>query len=318
MNKSNHKKCKYKITSGLTGLILSLLLLLVFGGLTYWFYITQNGAIIIGRILVIFAALAFVLALYRALFFKVLIYKDGFFYQTAPNNGKYYTYSEIRKVWVSSGRETNAREMTYCNFETIDGKIFRFYFIGVNIDAVDYLIKQAESVETIDNNRLKDDDREHIISGKVQGLHRIVIVIFIFAIILMMTKTLATEGLPPLTYMLPIVLTVVSIALVMNYYFFYKILIQKDGFYFRTNPFNGKYFKYRDIVDCKLIEKRKKTGSVRRGTREIRYFYFLIFTDATNKKHKILYDKTLFEREMNILVSRIRQALEKSENNEAK
>ena len=85
-----NKKWKYKITSGLTGVVLSLVLLIVFGGLTIWFHISQNDAIIIGRILVIFAALAFILALYRAMFFKVLIDKDGFFYQTAPGNGRYY------------------------------------------------------------------------------------------------------------------------------------------------------------------------------------------------------------------------------------
>lgn len=47
-----NKKWKYKITSGLTGVVLSLVLLIVFGGLTIWFHISQNDAIIIGRILV--------------------------------------------------------------------------------------------------------------------------------------------------------------------------------------------------------------------------------------------------------------------------
>ena len=318
MNRTEPKNCEYKITNGLTGLILSLVMLLAFGGLTYWFYITHNGAIIIGKIIVIFAALAFVLALYRALFFKVLIYKDGFYYQTAPCNGRYYNYSEIRRIWVSSGRETNGIETNYCNFERNDGKIFRFNFIGVSIDAVDYLIERAESVEKVDNTVLNDDEREHIISGKVQGLQRIVVVIFIFAIILIMTKVLATSGLPPLTYILPVVLAAVAIALIIGYYFFYKIEIKKDGFYYRTNPFNGKYFEYSNIVECKLMEKQRKVGSAyHRGVRETHYFYFLIFTDTTNKKHKILYDKALFEREMNILVSRIKQAQEKGVDNEA-
>ena len=87
-----------------------------------------------------------------------------------------------------------------------------------------------------------------------------------------------------------------------------EIQIQKDGFYCRTNPFDGKYYQYSEITDCKLVEERKKFGYVRgRGVRETHYFYYLIFTDATNKKHKILYNKALFEREMNVLVSRIGQ-----------
>ena len=93
-----NKKWKHKITSGLTGVIFSFILLAIFGALAIWFHVSQNDAIIIGRILVIFAAVAVALALYRAVFFKVLIDKDGFFYQTAPGNGRYYHYYEIRRM----------------------------------------------------------------------------------------------------------------------------------------------------------------------------------------------------------------------------
>lgn len=306
--KVDKKKWKYKIISGLTGVILSFILLIVFGGLAIWFHISQNEAIIIGRILVIFAGLAFALALYRALFFKVLIDKEGFFYQTAPGNGRYYHYYEIRKMWVSSGKETTAQQMTYCNFETNDGKILRFFFMEINIDAVDYLIKRVEAVETVDDGKMKDDNLELIISGKVQGGLRIVIAVFIFAILLLSTNSLVEQGLPPITFLLPIVIAVVSIMVSIVHNLFYKIQIQKDGFYCRTTPFDGKYYKYSDIINCKLIEKREKYGSIRRGTRRTHYFYFLIFTDVTNKTHKILYDKALFEREMKVLVSRIEQA----------
>ena len=103
-------------------------------------------------------------------------------------------------------------------------------------------------------------------------------------------------------------MAVVSIVVLIDHDLFYKIQIQKDGFYCRTTPFDGKYYKYSDIVDFKLIEERKKFGSVRRGTRETRYFYFLIFTDMTNKTRKVFYNKALFEWEMNVLVSRIEQA----------
>ena len=88
---------KYKIKSGITGVILSAIMFAGFGALALWMHKTQNGAIVIGRIVVIFAALAFVLALYRALFFKVLIGKDGFFYQSNPMNGRFFHYHEIRK-----------------------------------------------------------------------------------------------------------------------------------------------------------------------------------------------------------------------------
>lgn len=304
-----NKTWKYKITSGLTGVILSFIMLAIFGGLAIWFHISQNDAIIISRILVIFAALAFALALYRAVFFKVLIDKEGFYYQTAPGNGRYYHYYEIRKMWISSGKETNSQQMTYCNFETNEGKVSRFFFMGVNLDAVDYLMNRVEAVETADSSKATDDGRVLVISGKVQGGIRIAVVVFILAILLILAKSLAEQGLPLLTYILPVAMAVVAVVVLVIHNIFYKIQIKKDGFYCRTNPFDGKYYQYREITNYKLIEERKKFGSVRsRGVRETHYFYYLIFTDATQKTHRIHYNKALFEREMNVLVSRIDQA----------
>lgn len=305
-----HRKWEHKITSGLTGVILSFILLAAFGGLAIWFHISQNDAIIVGRILVIFAALAFALALYRAIFFKVLIDRNGFFYQTAPGNGRYYNYHEIRRMWISSGKEATAQQTTYCNFETNDCKISRFFFMGINSDAVDYLMERVEAAKNDDNSsKVKDADNEIIISGKVQGGQRLAVVVFIFVILLLLTDSLVKQGLPPITAILPIVMAAVSIVIMVFHNLFYKIQIQKDGFYCRTNPFDGKYYKYSDITKCKLIEERKKFGSVRgSGTRETRYFYFFVFADTTNKTRKILYNKALFDREMKELVSRIEQA----------
>lgn len=303
-----NRKWKYKITSGLTGVILSFIMLAAFGGLAIWFHISQNNAIIIGRILVIFAACAFVLALYRAIFFKVLIDKGGFFYQTAPGNGKYYNYCEIRKMWISSGKETNAQEMTYCNFETNDNKVSRFFFMGVDLDAVDYMMNQIETVENIAAVNVKDDGRDLVISGKVLGGWRIAVTVFILAILLLLTNSLVRYGVPLIACILPIVMATVSIVVSIVHNMFYEIQIQRGGFYCRTNPFDGKYYRYTDIVDCKLIEKRKKFGSIRgSGTRETRYFYFFVFTDVNNKTRSILYDKALFEREMKVLLCRIEQ-----------
>lgn len=302
------KKCKYKITSGLTSVILSFVLLAVFVGLAVWFHVSGNDAIIIGRILVIFGLLAFFLALYRALFFRVLMDKDGFFFQTAPGNGRYYSYQEIRRMWISSGKETNAQQMVYCNFETTEGRVMRFFFTGADQDAVDYLMKRVEAAETPDSGQEKDDGRDLVISGKVQSGARIAAVIFIFAIVLLMEKALASEGLPPVLYILPVVMAAVAVALVVIHSLCYQIRIQKDGFYCRTTPFDGRYYKYREITDCHLVEKEKKFGSALKGTRETRYFYYFLFTDGDNRTHRFFYNKALFEREMKVLISRIEQA----------
>ena len=139
------QKWEYTITNGITGVIISFIMLTIFGSLALWFRISRNGAIIIGIILVIFASLAFFLALYRTLFFRVLIDKDGFFYQTTPGNGRYYHYYTILQIWVSSGNDANAQQMQYCNFETQDGRIMRFFFRNPDWDAVDYLIARVEN-----------------------------------------------------------------------------------------------------------------------------------------------------------------------------
>lgn len=53
------QKWEYTITNGITGVIISFIMLTIFGSLALWFRISRNGAIIIGIILVIFASLAF-------------------------------------------------------------------------------------------------------------------------------------------------------------------------------------------------------------------------------------------------------------------
>ena len=300
------KQWKHKITGGKAGLILSFIMLVGFSALAFWFHATDNSAIIIGRIVVIFAALAFALALYRALFFKVLIGRDGFFYQSNPGNGRHYRYSEIRKAWVSSGRESSRQEMTYCNYETADGKVVRFFITGADTDAVEYFLQRVEAVDMVSHDNKTDDMRDLTISGKVQGIQRIAAVIFIVTIFLILVNSLVEVGIPPIVNIIPIIASLVSVIYVIIQYCFYKIEIQKEGFFCRTNPFNGQYYRYCDIAYCATKEIRRKFGSIwDPGVRKTRYFHILIFADRSGNKRKVLYNKALFEYEINVLVSRI-------------
>lgn len=121
----------------------------IFGSLVIWLRIGQNDEIILGIILACFTSLVFLLALYCTLFFKALIDKDGFFYRTAPGNERYYHYYTICQIWVSSGNDTNSQQMQYCNSETRNGRIMRFFFRNPGLDAVDYLIARAENTEGV-------------------------------------------------------------------------------------------------------------------------------------------------------------------------
>ena len=300
------KQWKHKIGGNLVGTILVFIMTVGMAALCIWFEKSSNGAILLGRIILVVFAVAFALSLYRVVFFKVLIGRDGFFYQSAPGNGRYYRYSELRNAWVSSGKETNSTSTFYLQFETREGSITRIVILEADTDAADYLVKRVAAVAASDATGMEDDQRDHIISGKIKGLTKIAVIGSIFAIVMWLSYTLFEEGLPPLTYALSAIAVFCAFAYVIMHYFFYRIEILRDGFYCRTNPFNGRSYNYREITNCKLLESRKRYGSAyRRGVRKTHYLDYLVFTDKTGKEHRIMYDKGLFEREMRILESRI-------------
>ena len=304
---------KYKITSGITGTVLSAIMLAGFGALAIWMHNTQNGAIVIGRIVVIFAALAFVLALYRALFFKVLIGKDVFFYQSNPMNGRFLHYHEIKEAWLSSGRTSNANEMNYCNFETTSGKVTRFFYTGADLDAVEYLLKRIEKAQVIPLEQYVEQKEYHI-NGKVQGIQKIAVMLFLMGILCLLVNPLLREGLSIVSVVFPIILALIALIYIIIQYYFYKIHIDEKGFYCQTNPFNGRTYKYDEIIECDIVEIRRRTGSVHRpGSRRTYYLHYFVFTDGTGKERKIAFDKSLFEHEINVLKSRIEQAQQERE-----
>lgn len=302
---------KYKIGGSRTSLILSFIMLIGFGCLAMWLHKAQNDAIIIGRIIVLFAAIAFLLALYRTIFFKFYIGKDGFFYQSRPGNGSYYSYHEIRKAWISSARETNAREMRYCHYETIDGKAVRVDFTNADVDAIKYFVKRVESTETVEHDNATEDNRVYEISGKAEGKPQVVVTAFISVIVFSLVYSLVQYDLPPVTYAISIFVGLYGIGYAILRYCYYKIRIESNGFFCQTNPFNGKYYRYCEIADCRVIKEIRKVGAgshVRAGgVRTTNYVYYLIFSDNLGKRRKIMFDKALFDYEMNVLLSRAKQ-----------
>lgn len=296
---------KYKITSR-TGLVVAAVMLALFGGVTFWLYTVHNGAFILVGCIAALTAIAFLLSVYSALFFKVFVDKDGFYFQTAPGNGRYYRYAEICDMWLSSGRETNARQSTYCNFETVEGKRLRFLVTGQYDDAVDYMIERVETTGA--SRREGEFDREIVITGKTEAGFVVIPTILSLLMVVVTVMMLLAWNLPPILIAIPIIFELVTLAQILSLGLFYKVQIQKDGFYYRTNPFDGRYYRYGDILDCCLVE-------AERGTRrhETYYAYYMKFTDRANRTHRVLYDKSLYEREMNELVARIERAKEDEE-----
>lgn len=295
---------KYKITSSWTAVIAVAITTVVSGGFTFWLYTAHDGAFVGLGGLTAFFAIICVLSAYGAMSFKLLVDKDGFYFRTKPGNGRYYRYREIRSMWLATDGMTDLQQVTYCNFETMDGKRSRFLVLDPQLDAVDYMI---ERVEAVGDSREEDDrDREFVIPGKkeVGGL-------MIFAVLLLPVLYLILfvwTSMPLILRIIPVAVVLISVVKVFSYGLFFKLMIQKDGFYCRTNPFDGRYYRYGDILDCCLVE-------AERGTRrhETYYAYYMKFTDRANRTHRVLYDKSLYEREMNELVARIERAKEDEE-----
>lgn len=295
---------KYKITSSWTAVIAVAITTVVSGGFTFWLYTAHDGAFVGLGGLTAFFAIICVLSAYGAMSFKLLVDQNGFYFRTKPGNGRYYRYREIRSMWLATDKETDLQQATYCNFETMDGKRSRFLVLDPQLDAVDYMI---ERVEAVGASREEDDrDREFVIPGKkkVGGL-------MIFAVLLLPVLYLILfvwTSMPLILRMIPVAALLVPTVQVFSRGLFFKLKIQKDGFYCRTNPFDGRYYRYGDILDCCLVE-------AERGTRrhETYYAYYMKFTDRANRTHRVLYDKSLYEREMNELVARIERAKEDEE-----
>ena len=294
---------KYKITGSWTAVIAVAITTVVSGGFTFWLYTAHDGAFVGLGGLTAFFAIICVLSAYGAMSFKLLVDQNGFYFRTKPGNGRYYRYREIRSMWLATDKETDLQQATYCNFETVEGKRTRFLVLDPQLDAVDYMI---ERVEAVGASREEDDrDREFVIPGKRKVGGLVIFSMLLFPVLYLIFRW---TSMPLILRIIPVAVVLIPVVKVFSRGLFFKLKIQKDGFYCRTNPFDGRYYRYGDILDCCLVE-------AERGTRrhETYYAYYMKFTDRANRTHRVLYDKSLYEREMNELVARIERAKEDEE-----
>lgn len=175
-----NKQWKYKIGSGKTPVILTFFMFAVFGGITAWLYIIDNGAFILTGAFSSILLILLIATVYRLIFYKVLIGKDGFYYQTGINNGKFYNYTEVKKAWINSGEAQNRANEDYCNIEISGIPVIRFRFFYADSKGIDYLVKRIETSTTKEKNK---ENAEYLIDGKVFGKTRIVLGIVLLIIL---------------------------------------------------------------------------------------------------------------------------------------
>ena len=296
---------KYKIRSGKMPVILTVILFAVFGGLTAWLYSTNNGAFIFTGL---FSAILLALVIatgYRLVFYKVLIGKDGFYYQTGPSNGKFYNYDQVEKAWINSGEAQNRAQQDFCNVEIPGIPVIRFQFFYADEKAVNYLIKKVETSAGKAVSEGNKEKAEYLIDGKVFGKTRIVVA-FVLLIIVAIIDTVIIKATGHVYLAIPGVATALFILLyLLNSNMFFRVKIDAKGFYCRTNPFNGQYYEYDEITNCRRIKKVVRTRAHYYEADERRYYFFFEFTDVRGKTRKFAFEDPIHGHEVNVLMGRI-------------
>lgn len=299
---------KYKIKSRKGPVVISLLMFAVFGGITLWLYSNNNGAFIFTGL---FSAILMALVIatcHRLAFFKVLIGKDGFYYQTSRGNGKFYSYNNVKKAWINTGEAQNRTQQDYCNIEIPDIPIIRFQFFYNDEKGVDYLINRIEKTLNEKNIERNPEKEEYIIDGKNFVKTR-----FAIAIVLLIVVAIIDIVIIKMIGRIYLAVPGTAMALFILIYLinsnrYFKVKIDAKGFYCRTNPFNGRYYLYTEITNCrrikKLVHHKYHVGDADLPS----YFFFFEFTDASEKKRRFQFEDPIHGHEINLLKERIERA----------
>ena len=86
----------------------------------------------------------------------------------------------------------------------------------------------------------------------------------------------------------------------LNRYFCFKIYVGKEGFYYQTNPFNGNYYMYEQVKHANenlMVSHHRGHGRT--------YYHYFVFTLKNGEQKKVLFEKALYEKEINVLIERI-------------
>lgn len=137
---------KYIISgSNIQSIIISFVALAIFGGVSVLLHLADNGAYFFTDILTAFVLFIALYSVYCLLFVKLMIGGEGFYFQTSPLRGKYYSYSDISKAWLSNGTIFGGIPSGfYFNFKTVEGKEFRFQYQNYQSDEIEYLAKKIK------------------------------------------------------------------------------------------------------------------------------------------------------------------------------
>lgn len=320
-----NKHWQYKLGRNIRGFIILLVMSAVFTGISIWLRIISSGAFIFIMGFDVLILIITALAAYRIIFNKILIGEKGLYYQTKPGNGKYCKYTEIKKAWVSSGSSLDGAVSCYCSYQTTDNNTHKFSFLPHDLDGVDYFLSRVNTDGNFKPNEIYDNnistynsepDKVHTYKNKewdykiCDEQNRLTIVIFLLVIsvifvaltIEQLIKRTSANLMIAFSFGLMAVTSLQFLIRLLIRFSFLKIYIGKDEFYFQSNPFNGKYYKYTDIKSC---NEKKRTSRTRGTVNDLKVSYFFTFTERNGKTKKFQFDKAVYEHEINELKERI-------------
>lgn len=304
MDKYKNKEWLYKLRNGKIGILLSFVLVIPFTALTLWLYQSNNSAFLFAGFIDFWAIIVMLIAIYRGFAFRILVGRDEIYYQTKLSGGNTYRFSEIRGVWISSSRGEY-----YCTFKTNVGKTIKFPFYTSDYKAVTFFKNQVDRR----NKTYSDGEQEldcYEITGKNYGKTYIVgavVILLIICILGFVTSKISYYQVPFFFRYMGIISCAFAIGILFVRYKCLDIKIDREGFAFQTGSFNRKYYKYTDIVGCKEITKRVRTGKYESGGTTFYRDYF-VFVTKDGKTRKFQYEKHLYNYEIYILKKRINNA----------
>ena len=256
-----------------------------------------------------------VVCVFSQKFRKLLVDERGFYYRSMPGNGRYYLYREVEEAWLSSGKGLFGTEQYFCALRLLDGRILRFPYIPVEAEGVRYLLEEVRKLKLpADMEDLAAETREYIITGKAYGARGVRGPALTLIIFLLMTVPMFSEALSqnpvPMLFFSGIALSILGIGAVRQIirYIYLQVRIGGRGFYFRSNPFNGREYSYEDILRCRVDMRVTRRSSSTRSSRNYMYFYYFSFTERSGKVTRFSFDKPVYGHEIEVLQSRIERA----------
>lgn len=310
------RKEKYSISAGALPVFLALMLLFLFCAIGVKLsgnlsaedqYLALVTNLFVYGMIAISAVLVFLTA-HRMIYFHVRIYEDGFFYQTRMNNGTFYKYAELERAWITSGKDMKAQGLRFCNFETADGKITRIQLTGSQEEAAQYLVKRTQ--EETGRDMTQDNGREYIIDGKDTNLVELAFSVFVLMIAVLAAAAAFRAGFIGILFGIFYLFVLgrgVAMPVLFDYFFF-QIRIDEKGFFYQTNPVNGKYYLYEDVSRCweEEKERRRRSGFASGSRHSTTYTRCFCFLDPDGKTKRFYYAKYKHGQEVEILKERIR------------